>query len=583
MRRIITYILLLCGAVFLQGCVYDSLRPEDCAATADKYYLSVALRSYGDQLLQTKAGEAQPPYGDAATLSEQLVSTLDLYFYSKAGAYLEKRTATDFEQTAGVFLVQLTYRPYWMIVTVNSDQDLSRKTLSEARAVIQSGSASWAEAGRSIQYQGAAQQVAPLRMTSSTYINAAGEETCAVPVNAKYLMEDADEARNNPMTVPLDRLAAKVTLAAPAATSFAVPVATTEQGVLDARVELLGWGLNALNTRSYLFKKIDPAWTFPTWTVAWNEPSRLRSHWAQDPNYGDPLASGYDGGAYPASVADLQPAGNLAPGDCALEYLSWNQLDAAFGTDSRYCLENTADGSILATARSANQLYPRVTHVLVKARLSFGLAAGKTAADDTDGYCSAGEFFRYGGVFYTADGMKRTILSSMQLYTDDARTQAATPADLDWKALGGERLQPVAAAGVTLYGDTAALAALTVDGFKDGQFYYKIPVEHLTPAEQTPGANYPTAQYGVVRNHNYTISLGSVEGLGTGVWDETEKIVPVTRELEYRLSAQVTVSPWKVLEQRFLFMDPSGMIIPGGQNVDEWDDYDNNQWNGWYE
>ena len=37
------------------------------------------------------------------------------------------------------------------------------------------------------------------------------------------------------------------------------------------------------------------------------------------------------------------------------------------------------------------------------------------------------------------------------------------------------------------------------------------------------------------------------------------------------------VSPWKQLETRFLFVDPSGMLVTDGQRVHDWND----NWTQW--
>ena len=129
--------------------------------------------------------------------------------------------------------------------------------------------------------------------------------------------------------------------------------------------------------------------------------------------------------------------------------------------------------------------------------------------------------------------------------------------------------------------------SVRVDGFYEGLFYYKIPIEHLEPAPSPLGAQYPTAQYGVVRNHNYIISISEeLKGIGTGIVDKDEPIVPVTEDRDYMVSVSVVVSNWKQFENRFVFVDPSGMLITNGQVVNRWEDEgpSNNDWtgNGWY-
>ena len=87
---------------------------------------------------------------------------------------------------------------------------------------------------------------------------------------------------------------------------------------------------------------------------------------------------------------------------------------------------------------------------------------------------------------------------------------------------------------------------------------------------------------------NYIISISEeLKGIGTGIVDKDEPIVPVTEDRDYMVSVSVVVSNWKQFENRFVFVDPSGMLITNGQVVNRWEDEgdpSNNDWtgNGWY-
>ena len=77
----------------------------------------------------------------------------------------------------------------------------------------------------------------------------------------------------------------------------------------------------------------------------------------------------------------------------------------------------------------------------------------------------------------------------------------------------------------------------------------------------------------MVRNHQYEITLGELTGIGTGIWDTDYDIRPYRKSDDYIVSAYMKVSPWKQLETRFLFVDPSGMLVTDGQRVEQ-DDFD---------
>lgn len=585
-------------AALLTGCVYDkhSSDPTCPGAQEETFFLSFVLTPQGS----SSATKADAGVKDIGLLEEQLVKTVDVYFYDASGKFLGmkmpepgKQTVSstptdDISSVVGEFVVRMDYKPAKMLVALNAGQKFGNKTLSEARAAMQEASTSWQGAATDIKFEGTTYNVRPFYMTSATYANGT-QDICEFDIPADKILLSESDALLNPVNLYVERLASKVQVNA-TRTKFMVPAVTRYEGI-TTQVEILGWGLNALNSKAYWFKNIDTGWSF-SWTLpggsGWSDFTKFRSHWAKDPNY--------DGGTYPLDYGDFIKATPLDPADCDLKYVSWNDLGSDFNTGAAYCLENTADGSILPTDRSRNGLYPKVTHVLVKAQLSFGLGAGKTAADDPAGYVTETDFYRYKGVFYTINNIFDAILEDQKLsgnpyYKDAAKTVEADASDFVLVEYYGEKLY-VRVTGTVYDKNGVAVAAdalqnIRVDGFKDGHFYYKIPVEHLTPAPATPGANYLTAQYGVVRNHNYVITLGALNGVGTGVWNAAEPIVPVTAPEEYIVSAYVTVSPWLQFENRFVFIDPTGMLVSEGQQVNRWSDIgpENPDWggDGWYE
>lgn len=601
MKKLLSIGILLLGV--LTGCVYDNYAPsEGCPGEENRYHMTFILNP--PTLPSSKANAGGMDIGLPG--EELLVKQVSLYFYNGDGSPSRpenRREITSFRQeVAGSrtddianvvydFAVELPFRPYVMLVAVNFDENLQGLTLQQARErVLENNPSAWCGTPTTVSYGGGDVAVRPFRMTSSTYMNAAGNERCELLIPGEYIWLTAEEAKQHPMPVYVERLAAKVNVVQPSSgTTFQVPAVTQYPGI-KTEVEILGWGLNAVNKSAYSFKKIDTGWDFNWSSVNWNEPAKYRSHWAKDANY--------DGGTY--AVAGTAPATT-----CSLEYRKWSELSGIFCTSAdktvnpQYCLENTADGSILEISRSANALYPKMTHVLVKAQLSFAEGTGLSSAGDVAGYTTETDFYRYKGVFYTGNNIMSAVLADRAaagapLYKDDTQTTPADASDFTLTHTYGENLYPAVKSSVTLY-DGAGTAVspdvlqnVKIDGFKNGYFYYKIPIEHLTAAPATPGSTYETAQYGVVRNHNYTVELtNNLLGIGTGVWDLEEPIVPVTLDSDYVVSVHVTVAPWKEFTSRFLFVDPQGMLITDGQVLDRWEDGDNphgNDWqgNGWY-
>ena len=529
---------LLTTLILAMGCAKERLAPETGGddMPQPKYYLALVLHPQGESGSATKASEGSPNAFENAALSEMLVAHADVFFYDASGNYLEKKhlvglkyntnpEGSSVEAQTGYQVVELRHRPYRMLVTANlRDEDvtaLTGKTVSQAQEVVSDVACKWASS-LSVNYEvngtpGVA-DVYPFPMTSSTWLSNAGEVMNEVSVPEMYLKETEAKAATTPLEVYMERLAAKVTLRMPSL-EYKIPAVTTENNI-STKVNVLGWGLNATNKSSYLFKRIQKTW-YADFSWTWNNTAKRRSYWAQDPNYGS--------GTYPVQASDLD-------GSEALNYVAYDGLTSTLADDgagyysgSLYCRENTAEGQNLPLTDGATTLYPRITHILVQAQLEFSLASGT----DAKGYTSATDIYRYNGVFY------------------------ATEAD----ALAAKGSNP---------GEITC--------FKDRIMYYKIPVEHLNATYPSSGTSYNTGNYGVVRNHNYTVTVAGLTGIGTPVPDVTEPIVPRRTPGEYQLSVYITVSPWRQFVQNFVFVDPSGAIQTNGQQIENWTDT-----NGWYE
>lgn len=86
------------------------------------------------------------------------------------------------------------------------------------------------------------------------------------------------------------------------------------------------------------------------------------------------------------------------------------------------------------------------------------------------------------------------------------------------------------------------LAKSPVQVRKEGMTYYYTPIRHL--AETTNKWGY----YGVVRNHSYRITINTISGFGTPVYNPAEIIVPVIpKDTETFLAARINVLSWRVV------------------------------------
>ncbi|MBR1699487.1 MAG: Mfa1 family fimbria major subunit [Bacteroidales bacterium] len=596
-------------ALSLTACVKDQYIPESCTEEEEgkKYYLSFVLNSTSGPLRQENTKGTIPATGEfsARTIAEQLVSRIDMYFYTSSGEYLGKVFRIDFRQTpqgegepvsniVGKYVVELPYKPARMLITANfpsSSMDLTDCSLAEARNKVQESEMYGLDTGVDVTYKNGSSDVKvnvkPFYMTSSTYIDGA-KEICDIEIDPDHIYRSESAAMaGTHHDVYLERLAAKITLKAPKK-EFMVPIVTSQDSVV-AKVTLEGWNVNAINRNSYYFKKVNPSWTYEWQSgIYWNNRDKHRSYWATDKNY----ESGDHG------VINLAQQTNPLLGDkflyrkpADLNLTLEETTDGSF-IGSTYCLENTMDGLALPVTDEATTLYSRATHILIKAKLSFALGKYDSDPDyvDDDEFKGAQDFFRYKGMFFTKKGLLNALRRDTDLDPNIPLDELSLDSAKDQSYCAGyDKGERVAVKNGSTFLDLKDNNGnrIRIDGFKDGYFYYKIPIEHINNEDFT-GTTYPIAKYGVVRNHSYEITLAEdLKGIGTGIWDDSFDIRPFRKTDDYRVTAYVRVSPWMQFETRFLFIDPSGLLVTDGQRVDRWEDGDNphgNDWtgDGWY-
>lgn len=104
----------------------------------------------------------------------------------------------------------------------------------------------------------------------------------------------------------------------------------------------------------------------------------------------------------------------------------------------------------------------------------------------------------------------------------------------------------------------------TVQGYKDGLAFFSIPIKHLgsTYRPDNPNKNYNpgdsqfkwekvrTGDFGIVRNHSYSIHVTQIAGLGNGIPNTTDPIVPPTDPEEYYIGARLIILNWAVVPRQ---------------------------------
>lgn len=380
-------------------------------------------------------------------------------------------------------------------------------------------------------------------MSNSVYVNA-GEDVCASLV-AGHVTTSAETAKAKPVDLYVERVVAKVTADVKSSAfelgngtnwetdKYGTKTAVGKSGDYDVYAVIEGWGLADENGKAEVEKQVDKTWTngtlgFTPWTTA----DYHRCFWE-------------------ASVAFDAGAGGNRPVNP-----TFNQLKAKM-TDVLYTLPNTPESKV--TDLKNNDL----TKFAVAATLRYKDAAGNW---------HDAEICRYNGVSILGiDNLKKQVaLTHSQYYTStDATTYTQlSKDDIDFKKPDGTmqqyRVTPTLAAdpaGTKKYytktntGTTPTftevpkakvLAAIEADKAeirRDGRAYYYVPIKHL-------GGPGELAEYGIVRNHFYKITLTGITGFGTPVYDPDKVVKPaVPTYQDTYLAARVQVLQWRVVNQ----------------------------------
>lgn len=378
-------------------------------------------------------------------------------------------------------------------------------------------------------------------MSNAVYADGGGQAVTATPLTLANIYTSEKDAKDNPVEIYVERVAAKVTVTAPAEKKFDLNKTVNVGGTaVKAYAEVTGWELYNEFNQSYLLKQINPAWTVDAVGFNWNDQAFFRSYWATSPA--------------PAWTAD-----NAFTWNGGLDFgLSTNVTAGTYASNTYvYCGENTTatptdrtkvilkaklvkeDGTALELARwhgadylSESDLLTAVASTL-KNTYYYGVTVDETTTytsiDPADLQCVVG-----GGADAPAG------VDATEVYF-----QLSTPgAEKNWFEYSSAKgYTAVADADLNVKLKAVPSAIL----YNDGQTYYFFDIKHL-------GAVGKPAEYGVVRNHIYSININSIGGFGSPVYAPDTKIETPqypdepTDQGSY-VSAKVNILSWRMVSQ----------------------------------
>lgn len=396
-------------------------------------------------------------------------------------------------------------------------------------------------------------------MSNSTY-EEAGNDLCTTQLTGKTYAS-SDDAQSHPVNVYVERVNAKVN-ANVVGTNFEKETADvifdgvsmkdnqkTKVGVLSLAKEdgttdqknifayIVGWGLASENRKAELFKQIDTQkFTDEILGISpWSSADYHRSFWSLSVPFG-------------GTGADKNEPVNY----------KFSEYTHKLG-DAVYTLPNTPT-EVIDDAHVYNNT---LTKFVVAARLAY---------EDADGSLQPAEICEYKGQeFLGTDNLKKTFVKEISRYYKKVPVAAGAPdkyvnldpSDITFttdapsgtQAKDYEVFATLENPNLTLYeqkggvwnevtdksGVYNMLQGTPAEVRKGGMAYYYTTIKHL-------GEKGKLGAYGIVRNHSYQISLNSIKGFGTPVYNPEKIIVPAipSNDKTY-LAAKINVLSWRVV------------------------------------
>lgn len=395
-------------------------------------------------------------------------------------------------------------------------------------------------------------------MSNSTY-EEAGNDVCTTQLTGKTYASSGD-AEKNPVNVYVERVNAKVN-ANVVGTNFEKETADvifdginmkdnqkTKVGVLTLAKEdgttdqknifayIVGWGLASENRKAELFKQIDTQkFTDEILGISpWSSADYHRSFWSLSVPFG-------------GTGADKNEPVNY----------KFSEYTHKLG-DAVYTLPNTPTEVI----DDAHVYDNTLTKFVVAARLAY---------KDADGNLKPAEICEYKGQeFLGTDNLKKTFVKEISRFYkkvsapgEPDKYENLTPSDITFtttapsgtQAKNYEVFATLANPDITLYEQKGGvwnevtdksvvynmLQGTPAEVRTGGMAYYYTTIKHL-------GKKGKLGEYGIVRNHSYQISLNSIKGFGTPVYNPEKIIVPAipSNDKTY-LAAKINVLSWRVV------------------------------------
>ena len=561
MKRNLLFMSVL-ASLFLVGCSQKEivLGGEDNGKGSGSSFINVNLVSYGN------GTRAISPYEDG-TDEENKVTKVRFYFFTETGgpanvklngsSYVNYYDWTpgkddvnpgsnpDIEKKLSATIVIRTPAgdqvPQRIAAVLNPTENAKSRSLSE----LQSVAADYANGNFTREGQ--------FVMFNSVYAEGS-DEIVTQPILAKNLCTTEADAKDNPVTLYVERSVAKVSLGfgdlldsnhrmqIKDKDGNAVKVPGVDGQQINVYLEIKGWGLTAETDKGRLVKKIDASWDGNWWKGSY------RSFWAinaenaanQYHKYTDIPEMDW---TTPPHLYTNENAGQLAG----------KQLNKTkFIINGNICDEN---GNALTLVRHLGVHFADVTSssdenenfkslknsILKRLEASGKKYYVKETTGESDNALTTFRQIDAGDIKIVKADQKTQEDSNNNCYVYAQLTDAA--ANLIWYTNNEPSVENPTASASDI--NNALKNKDVVDWglvWNSGMTYYYDEIKHITDSKMT----------GVVRNHIYKVNITKIAGLGTPVYDPEEVIYPEKPEKnDHYIAAEIKILSWRVVTDNY--------------------------------
>lgn len=561
MKRNLLFMSVL-ASLFLVGCSQKEIVPggEDNGKGSGSSFINVNLVSYGN------GTRAISPYEDG-TDEENKVTKVCFYFFTETGgpanvklngsSYVNYYDWTpgkddvnpgsnpDIEKKLSATIVIRTPAgdqvPQRIAAVLNPTENAKSRSLSE----LQSVAADYANGNFTREGQ--------FVMFNSVYAEGS-DEIVTQPILAKNLCTTEADAKDNPVTLYVERSVAKVSLGfgdlldsnhrmqIKDKDGNAVKVPGVDGQQINVYLEIKGWGLTAETDKGRLVKKIDASWDGNWWKGSY------RSFWAinaenaanQYHKYTDIPEMDW---TTPPHLYTNENAGQLAG----------KQLNKTkFIINGNICDEN---GNALTLVRHLGVHFADVTSssdenenfkslknsILKRLEASGKKYYVKETTGESDNALTTFRQIDAGDIKIVKADQKTQEDSNNNCYVYAQLTDAA--ANLIWYTNNEPSVENSTASASDI--NNALKNKDVVDWglvWNSGMTYYYDEIKHITDSKMT----------GVVRNHIYKVNITKIAGLGTPVYDPEEVIYPEKPEKnDHYIAAEINILSWRVVTDNY--------------------------------